>query len=175
MRSNAYSGNMQLPLCRRLRLLGACLMKGGWEGKDDLRDPVRWRGTDLRSCSQGYCQRIAWNLWNMYGPTETTIWSSCERVTSADQISLGTPTQTRKLHVLDESKHPVAVGVPGELWIAGAGLALGYFKRPELTAEKFRSRFHHWRARRAPLSHRRRGTLPQSMDRSNFWAASTIR
>ena len=73
----------------------------------------------------------------MYGPTETTIWSSTERIISADHISLGTPIANTQFHVLDENRKPVAVGVPGELWIGGAGPGSGYFKRPELTAERF--------------------------------------
>ena len=74
----------------------------------------------------------------MYGPTETTVWSSTERVTSADRISLGLPIANTQFHVLDENRKPVARGTSGELWIGGAGLARGYLKRAELTAERFR-------------------------------------
>ncbi len=76
-------------------------------------------------------------LWNMYWPTETTIWSSTERITSADHISLGSPIANTQFHVLDEGYKPVSLGMPGELWIGGTGLARGYLKRPELTAERF--------------------------------------
>jgi len=65
----------------------------------------------------------------MYGPTETTIWSSTERLTSADQISLAADCDTQ-FHVLDESRKPVSEGKPGELWIGGTGLARGYLDRP---------------------------------------------
>ena len=75
-------------------------------------------------------------LWNMYGPTETTVWSTRERVTSAD-ISLGEPLANTTLFVLEPSGDIAPLGVAGELWIGGAGLALGYYGRPDLTAERF--------------------------------------
>jgi len=78
-------------------------------------------------------------LWNMYGPTETTIWSSVFRVNSAmgTGISLGGPIQNTRFYVLDSRKEPVPFGVVGELYIGGDGLARGYFHRPELTADRF--------------------------------------
>jgi amino acid adenylation domain-containing protein len=77
-------------------------------------------------------------LWNMYGPTETTIWSTCARIadTSAG-IPIGRPIANTTVRVLDERRHLCPVGVPGELCIGGAGLALGYWNRPELTAHRF--------------------------------------
>jgi amino acid adenylation domain-containing protein len=111
------------------------LVDGGWEGKSDLR--VLCGGEALTADLAAQLLPRCRELWNMYGPTETTIWSSCERIVAADRISLGTPIANTQLHVLDENRRPVAAGVPGELWIGGAGLALGYFKRPELSAEKF--------------------------------------
>jgi amino acid adenylation domain-containing protein len=78
------------------------------------------------------------SLWNMYGPTETTIWSSCARITAADRtISIGRPIANTQMYVLDPEQHLVPVGVSGELFIGGAGLAHGYLHRPELTAERF--------------------------------------
>jgi amino acid adenylation domain-containing protein len=77
-------------------------------------------------------------LWNMYGPTETTIWSSCCPVNPGDApISVGKPIANTQLYVLDVNDQPVATGVPGQLHIGGDGVALGYHSRPELTAEKF--------------------------------------
>jgi amino acid adenylation domain-containing protein len=77
-------------------------------------------------------------LWNMYGPTETTVWSTCWRVHHPERgISIGRPIANTQIHVLDERLRPCPVGVPGELWIGGDGVALGYWNRPELTAERF--------------------------------------
>ncbi|MBT8226876.1 MAG: amino acid adenylation domain-containing protein [Dactylosporangium sp.] len=75
-------------------------------------------------------------LWNMYGPTETTIWSSVARV-GPGPITIGEPIANTELHVMDGPGQLSPLGVPGELHIGGAGLARGYLGRPELTAERF--------------------------------------
>ena len=78
------------------------------------------------------------SLWNMYGPTETTIWSATKRLDSANPpISIGRPLANTQFYVLDLQLKPVPIGVTGELYIGGDGLARGYLNRPELTAEKF--------------------------------------
>lgn len=77
-------------------------------------------------------------LWNLYGPTETTIWSTLERVERIDApISVGRPIGNTQVYILGEAREPVPVGVPGEIWIGGAGVARGYLNRPELNAERF--------------------------------------
>ncbi|MFC7665895.1 AMP-binding protein [Methylorubrum suomiense] len=77
-------------------------------------------------------------LWNVYGPTETTIWSSAGRVEAAEgNPDLGHPLAATVLSVLDDALQPVPIGASGELWIGGAGLARGYRGRPGLTAERF--------------------------------------
>ncbi|WP_224372916.1 non-ribosomal peptide synthetase [Hyalangium versicolor] len=76
-------------------------------------------------------------LWNLYGPTETTIWSLRERLLPGAPILAGLPLENTQLFVLDGSGLPVSPGVPGELYIGGEGVALGYWNRPELTAERF--------------------------------------
>ncbi len=77
---------------------------------------------------------------NMYGPTETTIWSSVARVDAepATLAGIGAPIANTEMHVLDASGAPVPIGVPGNLWIGGAGVARGYWQRDDLTAERFR-------------------------------------
>jgi amino acid adenylation domain-containing protein len=77
-------------------------------------------------------------LWNMYGPTETTIWSSYSQVTAGDSpITVGKPIANTQFYVLDRHDQPVAQGVPGQLHIGGDGVARGYHKRAELTTERF--------------------------------------
>ncbi|MCX7645406.1 MAG: LLM class flavin-dependent oxidoreductase [Rhodobacteraceae bacterium] len=76
---------------------------------------------------------------NMYGPTETTIWSSVEpTMGEAGVVNIGRPIANTALYVLDEAGRPVPDGVPGELWIGGEGVAQGYLRRDDLTAERFR-------------------------------------
>jgi len=76
-------------------------------------------------------------VWNMYGPTETTIWSTCARITDPERVSLGKPIANTRLFIVDENLLLVPPGVAGELLIGGDGLARGYHQRPELTAERF--------------------------------------
>ena len=78
------------------------------------------------------------NLCNLYGPTETTIWSLMAQVTATtDPISIGHPIANTQTYILDQYLQPVPIGVSGEFHIGGAGLARGYLNRPDLTADKF--------------------------------------
>lgn len=79
---------------------------------------------------------------NMYGPTETTIWSTVgpvneQAITVASSVSIGTPLVNQSVHVVDERLQPLPPGLPGEIVIGGLGVTRGYWQRPELTAEKF--------------------------------------
>lgn len=77
-------------------------------------------------------------LWNVYGPTETTIWSTAERLYPGfDKITIGHPIANTTIHIFDNQMQPVPIGVIGNLYIGGAGLARGYHQRPDLTAERF--------------------------------------
>ncbi|MGF0539397.1 amino acid adenylation domain-containing protein [Agrobacterium sp. ES01] len=77
-------------------------------------------------------------LWNMYGPTETTIWSSVARIADPDApITIGHPIANTQLHILDREGRLVPPGVTGELYIGGDGLAQGYFDRSDLTEAAF--------------------------------------
>ncbi len=84
-------------------------------------------------------------LFNEYGPTEATVWSTVHRCraqeqssfTSAASVPIGRPIAGTQVYVLDRNQQLIPCGVPGELYIAGAGVARGYLKRPELTREKF--------------------------------------
>ena len=111
------------------------LLEAGWQGAGqfkilcggeclaaDLVEPLLARGV----------------LWNLYGPTETTIWSTAHHLSPGDSsLPIGRPIANTEIYVLDGNLHPVPIGIPGELHIGGAGLARGYLNRPELTAKKF--------------------------------------
>lgn len=79
-----------------------------------------------------------YQLWNMYGPTETTVWSTCHQLLPTDRlIAIGKPINNTQVHILDREQKPLPLSCPGELYIGGLGLAQGYHKRPDLTAEKY--------------------------------------
>ncbi|MQY10735.1 D-alanine--poly(phosphoribitol) ligase subunit 1 [Streptomyces sp. RB5] len=81
-------------------------------------------------------------LHNLYGPTEASVdctaWQCTrENLTGAHRVPIGRPVQNMRIHILDRHREPVPAGLPGEIYIAGPGVALGYLNRPELTAERF--------------------------------------
>ena len=77
-------------------------------------------------------------LWNLYGPTETTVWSTAYVVTDPGKLSLiGRPFANTLCYILDSERQPVPIGITGDLYIAGDGLATGYHNRPELNAASF--------------------------------------
>jgi surfactin family lipopeptide synthetase A len=112
------------------------LLEAGWEGSPDLKILCGGEAVSRKLANQ-LLQR-AGSVWNMYGPTETTIWSTTSKVEPRDgAVSIGRPIANTEIFILDKALQPVPVGVAGELHIGGDGLARGYLKRPELTAEKF--------------------------------------
>lgn len=76
-------------------------------------------------------------IYNLYGPTETTIWSMVKRLDNTGKITIGKPIGNTRIHILDQHGMLLPVGIPGELYIAGDGLARGYFDKLDLTAERF--------------------------------------
>ena len=76
-------------------------------------------------------------IWNMFGPTETTIWSMISRVEKNRSVNIGKPIANTQVYILNNNLKIVPIGVAGELFIGGDGLSRGYLNRPELTAEKF--------------------------------------
>jgi amino acid adenylation domain-containing protein/FkbH-like protein len=113
------------------------LLEAGWQGDRNLK--VLCGGESL---SQELGAKLAagcGELWNMYGPTETTIWSSLCRIPAAHSgpITIGYPIANTTMYVLDPQRQLVPVGVAGELYIGGDGVGRGYWKKPELTAERF--------------------------------------
>lgn len=112
------------------------LLDEGWTGEPQLK--VLCGGEAMsRDLADRLLERSN-NVWNMYGPTETTIWSSATRVTPGTQVPrLGVPIANTQFYVMDAKQQLMPLGCTGELCIGGAGLARGYHHRDELTAEKF--------------------------------------
>ena len=113
------------------------LLESGWEGNPNLK--VLVGGEALSADLARELAMRCGSVWNMYGPTETTIWSSVYKVEGKDEklVPIGKPIANTTFHILDGDRQPVAEGAEGELYIGGEGLARGYFERDELTAEKF--------------------------------------
>ncbi|HEX7241786.1 MAG TPA: amino acid adenylation domain-containing protein, partial [Longimicrobiaceae bacterium] len=76
-------------------------------------------------------------LWNHYGPTEATVNTTVARVRRGEPVGIGRPVANARVYLLDSHGGPVPLGVPGELYVGGPGVARGYLERPELTAERF--------------------------------------
>jgi amino acid adenylation domain-containing protein len=112
------------------------LLEAGWTG--DSRLKILCGGETLpRELADLLLERGA-ALWNLYGPTETTIWSTVHKVESLNgRVPIGRPIDNTQVYLLDSILQPVPIGVPGELYIGGTGLARGYLHRPGLTKEKF--------------------------------------
>ena len=112
------------------------LLENGWPG--DPRLTALCGGEPMPGeLAKALLKKCA-SLWNMYGPTETTIWSTIERVDSADgPILIGRPIDNTQVYILDSCRQPAPPGVAGDLFIAGRGLAHGYLARPDLTADRF--------------------------------------
>ena len=110
------------------------LLDAGWPGRRGLKALAGGEALPAELAQRLLAKGV--RLWNMYGPTETTIWSSVAQV-GHGPITIGEPIGNTRLYVLDEARSLAPLGVPGELYIGGAGLARGYLGRPELTAERF--------------------------------------
>lgn len=110
------------------------LLRARWPGKKNLK--ILSGGEALsRKLADQLLERGS-SLWNLYGPTETTIWSTALKVVGG-AVSIGHPIANTQVYLLDPNLQPVPVGVRGELHIGGIGLARGYLNHPELTAMKF--------------------------------------
>ncbi|HEU4881296.1 MAG TPA: non-ribosomal peptide synthetase, partial [Longimicrobium sp.] len=117
------------------------LVSAEWEGAPQMR--ALCGGEALPAELASAVRSRVGGLWNVYGPTETTIWSTSEAVggdsagTVGGQVAIGRPVANTRVYVLDAAGEPVPVGVAGELCIGGAGVVRGYLGRPGQTAERF--------------------------------------
>lgn len=112
------------------------LVDSGWRGKTGLKMVNGGEALSFELATQLLARGEV--LWNMYGPTETTVYSTGAQIRSDhDTVTIGRPISNTQCYVLDASNQPVPVGVPGQLYIGGLGLARGYWKRPDLTASSF--------------------------------------
>ncbi|MCH9696525.1 MAG: amino acid adenylation domain-containing protein, partial [Gammaproteobacteria bacterium] len=111
------------------------LLASGWQGQSQFK--VLCGGEALPDNLARQLQQCTEQVWNVYGPTETTVWSSRCLLTSTDKVKLGEPLANTRLYIVDENMNLLPDGFPGELMIAGAGLARGYKNRADLTAERF--------------------------------------
>lgn len=112
------------------------LIAAGWTGHAGLR--ALCGGEALGPDLAAELTARAGAVWNVYGPTETTIWSAIGRVEPGEPVTLGRPIANTRLHVLDEAMRLLPRGVPGELHIGGDGVGAGYLHRPDLTGDRFR-------------------------------------
>ncbi|MEM6403576.1 MAG: amino acid adenylation domain-containing protein, partial [Cyanobacteria bacterium P01_D01_bin.116] len=120
------------------------LLAAGWKGNQHLKILCGGEALDINISEE--LLKSSKEVWNLYGPTEATIWSSvakCRDVKfNVSQnfntiVQIGKPINNTQFYVLDNDLQQVPIGVPGELYIGGAGLAKGYLNKPELTTEKF--------------------------------------
>jgi amino acid adenylation domain-containing protein len=112
------------------------LLESGWDGLPQIK--ILCGGEALPRELANRLIATGCEVWNLYGPTETTIWSTIHRVEPGDgAVPIGKPIARTQLYILDERQNPVPPGIAGELYIGGAGVAREYWKRPELTAARF--------------------------------------
>jgi acyl-CoA synthetase (AMP-forming)/AMP-acid ligase II/acyl carrier protein len=112
------------------------LVDAGWKGSAALK--ISAGGEALPRALAEELRPLCASLWNVYGPTETTVWSSVLELEPGEgSPPIGGPMWNTTFYVLDAQMQPLPIGLPGELYIGGDGLAGGYLNRPELTSEKF--------------------------------------
>ena len=136
------------------------LLANGWKGCRDLVALCGGEPLPL-DLAKKLAGRVS-SLWNMYGPTETTIWSTCHRIPSdCPRVTIGHPIDNTQIHILAEDGALMPPAIPGELCIGGTGVAMGYLNRPELTAERF-------------IDHRKHGRIYRTGDKARLLASGDL-
>ncbi|WP_316173153.1 non-ribosomal peptide synthetase, partial [Bradyrhizobium sp. SZCCHNRI2049] len=110
------------------------LFRAGWRNNEGLR--ILCGGEALPENLKRQIVASGSAAWNLYGPTETTIWSTASKITE-DPVSIGTPIANTQVYVLDRDLSPMPIMMAGELYIGGDGVAAGYHNLPDLTVERF--------------------------------------
>ena len=110
------------------------LLNSGWTNPGNIKMLVGGEalGEELKNTLVGFG-----TLWNMYGPTETTIWSTFKKMEVSEKVSIGKPIDNTSVYILSADNGLNPIGIPGELCIGGKGVGRGYLNRPELTSQKF--------------------------------------
>ncbi len=140
------------------------LLQAGWAVTEQLK--VLCGGEALFIDLADRLLQSGKELWNLYGPTETTVWSAAHRVRSAvSPILIGRPIANTEIYIVDPALQPVPVGVAGEIYIGGVGVARGYWSRPDLTSERFVP---------DPFGHRSGGRLYRTGDLGRWRTDGTI-
>jgi amino acid adenylation domain-containing protein len=137
------------------------LMDAGWQGHAKLQ--LLCGGEKMTRELADHLVTRCGILWNVYGPTETTVWSSAAKIeNNGEAITVGKPVTNTTLYILDSRMRPTPLGVPGELYIGGEGVARGYLHRPELTQERFVTN---------PFQS---GRIYKTGDRARYWADGRV-
>jgi amino acid adenylation domain-containing protein len=111
------------------------MLEAGWNERLPLK--ILCGGEALPKDLVGKLIPVVSSLWNMYGPTETTIWSTLKLIETDEEITIGKPIDNTQVYILDEKLNTLTDGTIGEIFIAGDGVAKGYLNRPDLTAGRF--------------------------------------
>src|SRR5262249_16010883 len=112
------------------------LIQAGWTNASGMH--VLCGGESMSTPLKAAFRNLRCEVWNLYGPTETTIWSTIQRLRDGDERNvIGKPIANTEIYVVDAELRPVPIMVLGEICIGGAGLANGYLNQPSNTAERF--------------------------------------
>jgi non-ribosomal peptide synthetase component F len=125
---------ISLLICRPRLQPGSYCWTQGWQNREQIK--ILIGGEAVKEEIKDALTTIG-DVYNLYGPTETTIWSVCTKLSHSEKVFIGRPMANTSVYVVNELMEIVPVGVTGEICIGGAGLARGYLNRPDLTQQKF--------------------------------------